>query len=53
MCGSTPTSTCSIAAGLVQIEGVDLEVSGQINDDRSFNYYGEPRSVTFTMRGNF
>ncbi len=169
MCGSTPTSTCSIAAGLVQIEGIDLEISGQltprvqlvgsytysigkylrdsdtadgmtgkpygewhpkhllklwakyqmtpawhlagglhaqtraystgypdwgiagvrqpgyavtsiqlgrqlnrqvsaaltvnnlfdrhyigqINDDRSFNYYGEPRSVTFTMRGNF
>ena len=25
----------------------------QINDDRSFNYYGAPRSVTFAMRGQF
>lgn len=29
-CGTTPTSTCSIAAGLIQIRGVDLEVSGQL-----------------------
>ena len=30
MCGTTPTSTCSIAAGLVQIEGVDVEISGRL-----------------------
>lgn len=42
-----------VSAALTVNNLFDRNYIGQINDDRSYNYYGEPRSVTFTMRGNF
>ena len=42
-----------VSAALTVNNLFDRNYTEQINDDRSFNYYGEPRSVTFTVRGRF